>query len=71
MLTGATSLKYAVRQSSKKGIPIYTTADNSFDSGVYGRFVSLQGEWNLLINSDVSNKYSINLPADNPRIRIQ
>jgi ABC-type uncharacterized transport system substrate-binding protein len=60
--SGATAVKFVVKQAVKKKTPVYTTADVALSAGALGQFIQVQGKWKVRINGKVLNRFDIQLP---------
>ena len=65
IVTGNNSIKFVVKQTVKKKIPVFTTADNAFKGGAYGQLVQQEGQWRLKINGKVQSLFEITVPDSN------
>ena len=61
-VTGTQTIKFVVKQTMRKGIPIFTTDASAFDGGAYGWLVENGSSWRIKINGNVRDKFDITIP---------
>jgi hypothetical protein len=65
IVTGPNSIKFVVKQTVRKQIPVFTTAEDGFKGGAFGRPVKDGDNWILKINSKVLSLFTIKVPENN------
>ena len=70
IVTSNNSIKFVVKQTVKKKIPVFSTAPNALSAGAYGRFYQDQGSWRIEINGKMMNRYDVQIPEGSDRFKI-
>ena len=63
-VTGPQTIKFVVKQTMSKKIPVFTTSPNSFKGGGYGWLVENGSAWQIKINGNVRDRFDITIPED-------
>ena len=71
IVTGTNSIKFVVKQTVKKGIPVFTSAENAFKGGACGQLVGEGGGLLLKINGKVSSRFELKIPEGSGKIKIE
>jgi len=70
-VTSNNSIKFVVKQTVKKKIPVFTTAGNALSAGAYGQLVQEGGYWRIKINGKVAGRFDITVPEGNDKFTIE
>ena len=65
VVTSNNAIKYVVKQTVKKKIPVFTTSDNALTAGALGRLVNATGKWQMQVNGKVIRLFDITVPDAN------
>jgi len=71
LVTGVTSIKFVVRGTVKKGVPVLTPSENAFRGGAYGQFVKTGGQWRLKVNGQVRDRFDLKIPEGSDKFIIE
>ena len=59
---GPSALKFVVKQTVKNKKPVFTSSENAFKSGVFGKFIKKDANWSIQINGKVQSLFDISIP---------
>ena len=62
VVTGKNAIKFVVKQTVKKKIPVFTVSEAAFSGGALGQFVNNGGKWQVKINGKLLPKFDISVP---------
>ncbi|MBO1321172.1 ABC transporter substrate binding protein [Acanthopleuribacter pedis] len=71
IITGTNSIKFVVKSTVKKGIPVFATTDNAFKGGALGRIDGSGDAAVLTINGKVQSRFNLQIPEGNNKIKIE
>ncbi len=71
IVTSNNSIKFVVKQTVKKKIPVFTTAGNALNAGAYGQLVQEAGSWRIKINGKVASRFDIVIPEGSDKFTIE
>ena len=71
LLSSQNALKIMVKQTQRKGIPVFTLSQNILGAGGYAQLFNDNGQWRMRIVSQTSGNYSISVPPNDDRFIIQ
>jgi len=71
LVTSDNALRIMVKQTQRKGVPVFTLSQNILTAGGYAQLFNDNGQWRMRIASKTSGRYSISVPPDDDRFIIQ
>ena len=71
IVTSNNAIKYVVKQTVKKKIPVFTTSDNAMKAGACGHLVNATGKWQMKVNGKVVSRFDITVPDSNADITLE
>ena len=71
VISGATAIKFVVKQTVKKKVPVFSSAHTVFSGGAFGRLVKSGEGWQLHINGKVKNLFPIAIPENTKKFVIK
>ncbi len=71
IITGTNTIKFVVKSTVKKGIPVFVTTDNAFKGGALGRIDGSGDAAVLTINGKVQSRFNLQIPEGNSKIKIE
>jgi ABC-type uncharacterized transport system substrate-binding protein len=71
VVTSKSTMKFVVKQAVKKGVPVFTTASDAFDSGALGRLEGSGEDWTVKLNGKVLDLFQVQIPQGNDKYVIE
>ncbi len=71
IVTGVSAIKFVVKYTVKKRIPVLTADEKAFQGGAYGLFFKSGARWILKINGKVQGRFDLQIPENNDRFTIE
>ncbi len=71
VVTSNNAIKYVVKQTVKKKIPVFTTSENAMSAGACGHLVNGAGTWQMKVNGKVVRLFDITVPDSNANITLE
>lgn len=63
-VTGTRTIKFVVKQTMRRKIPVFTVSPNAFEGGAYGWLVENGSSWRIKINGKVQDRFDISIPEN-------
>jgi putative ABC transport system substrate-binding protein len=70
-VTGVGAIKFVVKQTMRKKIPVFTISANAFKGGAYGWIVENGSSWRIKINGSVQERFDITVPDNSALFTIE
>lgn len=71
LVTGKNAIKFIVKAGKKRGIPVFSLADDITESGVLGQLVKGEnGEWQLRVNGQTLADFGVTVPPGDDRFLV-
>jgi len=61
-VTGSQAIKFVVKQTMRKKVPVFTISPNAFKGGAFGWLVENGSSWRIKINGKVRDRFDITIP---------
>ncbi len=70
-VTGTSSIKFVVKQTMRRKIPVFSTSANAFSGGAFGWVVADGSSWRIKINGNVSSRFEVAIPENSALFTIE
>lgn len=62
IITSGNGVKFTVRPTQRKGVPVFTKASDGLENGVFGQTFRAGGYWRMYINRETLDDFPLSIP---------